>query len=84
MKEWSAVHDRFSIWDYNVNFSHFLAPMPNMDVIADNIRFWVENKAEGVMTQGGYQSASRARRAALVGHREADVGPVARRERAGR
>ncbi|MEA2736673.1 MAG: hypothetical protein QOE14_3124, partial [Humisphaera sp.] len=58
MKDWSAVHDRFSIWDYNVNFSHFLAPMPNMDVIADNIRFWVDNKAVGVMTQGGYQSTS--------------------------
>jgi hypothetical protein len=58
MKEWAAVHGRFSIWDYNVNFSHFLAPMPNMDVIADNIRFWVENHAVGVMTQGGYQSTS--------------------------
>ena len=58
MKDWAAVHDRFSIWDYNVNFSHFLAPMPNMDVIADNIRFWVENNAVGVMTQGGYQSTS--------------------------
>ena len=58
MKDWSAAHDRFSIWDYNVNFSHFPAPMPNMDVIADNIRFWVENKAVGVMTQGGYQSTS--------------------------
>ena len=58
MKDWSAVHDRFSIWDYNINFSHFLAPMPNMDIIADNIRFWTENKAVGVMTQGGYQSTS--------------------------
>ena len=58
MKEWSAVHDRFSIWDYNVNFSHYLAPMPNMDVIADNVRFWVDNHAVGVMTQGGYQSTT--------------------------
>ena len=32
--------------------------MPNMDVIADNIRFWVESGAVGVMTQGGYQSTS--------------------------
>ena len=61
-KQWSAVHDRIYVWDYNVNFSHYLAPMPNMDVIADNIRFWVENKAEGVMTQGGYQGAASATR----------------------
>ncbi|MBP7934959.1 MAG: DUF4838 domain-containing protein [Phycisphaerae bacterium] len=54
-RAWSAAHDRISIWDYNVNFSHYLAPMPNLDVIAANIRFWVKNHAEGVMLQGGYQ-----------------------------
>ena len=54
-KAWSAVCDRIYVWDYNVNFSHYLAPMPNVGVIASNIRFWVANNAEGVMTQGGYQ-----------------------------
>jgi hypothetical protein len=29
--------------------------MPNLDVIADNIRFWVENNAEGILLQGSYQ-----------------------------
>ena len=52
---WSAAHDRIHIWDYTVNFSHYLAPMPNLDVMAANIRFWVKNHAEGVMLQGGYQ-----------------------------
>lgn len=52
---WSAVHNRISIWDYNVNFSHYLAPMPNLDVMASNIRFWMRNHAQGVMLQGGYQ-----------------------------
>jgi hypothetical protein len=55
---WSKVHDRLSVWDYNVNFSHYLAPMPNVDVIAANIRYWIKNKAWGVMTQGGYQGAA--------------------------
>jgi len=32
--------------------------MPNMEVIADNLRFWTENKAVGILTQGGYQSTS--------------------------
>jgi hypothetical protein len=52
---WSKIHDRMYIWDYTVNFSHYLAPMPNIDVMAANIRFWVENHAEGVMLQGGYE-----------------------------
>jgi hypothetical protein len=52
---WSAVHSRLYIWDYQVNFSHYLAPMPNLDVMAANIRFWMKHRAEGVMLQGGYQ-----------------------------
>jgi len=52
---WGAVHNRIYVWDYNVNFSHYLAPMPNLDVMVANIRFWIKNQAEGVMLQGGYQ-----------------------------
>jgi hypothetical protein len=52
---WGAAHNRIYVWDYNVNFSHYLAPMPNLDVIAANIRFWAKHNAEGVMLQGGYQ-----------------------------
>ena len=52
---WGAVHNRIYVWDYVVNFSHYLAPMPNLDVIAANIRFWIKNHAEGVMLQGAYQ-----------------------------
>ncbi|MGI8905278.1 MAG: DUF4838 domain-containing protein [Candidatus Sumerlaeaceae bacterium] len=55
---WAAVHHRIYIWDYNVNFSHYLAPMPNLDIMAANIRFWIRNNAEGVMLQGGYQGAA--------------------------
>lgn len=55
IRAWSAVHKPLYIWDYNVNFSHYLAPMPNIDVMAANVRFWVENHAAGVMLQGGYE-----------------------------
>jgi hypothetical protein len=50
---WSKIHNRLYIWDYNSNFAHYLAPMPNIDVMAANIRFWVKNHAEGVMLEGG-------------------------------
>ena len=55
LSAWSGVRERIFIWDYNVNFSHYLAPMPNLDVMAANIRFWISNHVEGVMLQGGYQ-----------------------------
>lgn len=56
VEQWSAAHNRIYIWDYVVNFSHYLAPMPNMDAVADNIRFYVDHHTEGIMTQGDYQS----------------------------
>lgn len=52
---WGAIHNRIHIWDYCVNFSHYPAPMPNIDVIAANIRFFVAHNAKGVMEQGAYQ-----------------------------
>lgn len=60
-QEWASVCKRMYIWDYNANFSHYCIPMPNMEVIADNIRFWIANNAEGIMTQGAYQSAGAER-----------------------
>ncbi len=57
----AAIHDRIHIWDYCVNFSHYTAPMPNMDVVADNIRYFVAHHATGVMEQGAYQSPATER-----------------------
>jgi hypothetical protein len=56
--EWAKIHDRLYIWDYNANYAHYLAPMPNIDVMADNIRFWTEHHAEGVMLEGGNKGPS--------------------------
>lgn len=56
VEQWSAIHNRIYIWDYVVNFSHYMAPMPNMDAVADNIKFYVDHHTEGIMTQGDYQS----------------------------
>lgn len=61
VKDWSVVCKQLFIWDYNVNFSHYLAPMPNMDVMAQNIRFYVEHNAEGVMLQANYQTVGSER-----------------------
>jgi len=52
---WSKIHDRIHIWDYVVNFSHYPAPMPNMDVVAKNIRYFVKHNATGAMEQAAYQ-----------------------------
>ena len=55
---WANWHDQIYVLDYAVNFHHYFAPIPNLDVIASNIRFWVKNHAKGVMILGGYQGPS--------------------------
>lgn len=52
MKAWNAVGARTHVWDYTINFSHYLAPMPNMPVVGPNIRFLISNGARGIMLQG--------------------------------
>ncbi len=61
MEGWAAIHDQIHIWDYCVNFSHYTAPMPNMDAITDNIRYFAAHNATGVMEQGAYQSVGAER-----------------------
>ena len=56
-EDWSGVHDNIHIWDYTVNFSHYLAPMPNMEVIQSNIHYFIKHGVKGIMTQGNYQTS---------------------------
>ena len=53
---WSKICDNITIWDYFVNFSHYLAPMPNMHVLKPTVDFYVAHNVKGIMFQGAYQS----------------------------
>lgn len=52
---WAKVADNLSIWDYFVNFSHYSAPMPNMDLLQPTVDFYLRNKVKGIMMQAAYQ-----------------------------
>jgi hypothetical protein len=51
LEDWSKVCNRLYIWDYVVNFSHYLLPFPNFHVLADNIKFFIENNVKGVFEE---------------------------------
>lgn len=53
---WAAIAPHIYIWDYVVNFSHYLLPYPNFRVLQPNIRFFRDHKAIGIMEQAAYQS----------------------------
>jgi hypothetical protein len=51
VKQWAAIHDNFYVWDYAINFNHYLIPTPNFEVVAQNLRFYADHHVHGVMTQ---------------------------------
>ncbi len=53
---WSKICNRLYIWDYVTNFSHYLLPHPNLDVLASNIRFFVAHGVKGIFEQGQYHT----------------------------
>jgi hypothetical protein len=56
MDGWAAIAPHLYIWDYVVNFSHYVMPYPNFRVLAPNLRFFRDHRAIGIMEQAAYQS----------------------------
>ena len=51
MNEWGKICDQIYIWNYNTNFSNYVLPLPNLRVIAPNVRYFVANHAKGAFMQ---------------------------------
>jgi len=58
MEAWAKVCNRIYIWDYTTNFTHYIATFPNFQVLADNVRFFVDNHSKGIFEQGNYNAPS--------------------------
>ncbi len=54
--DWAKVCNRLWVWDYATSFAHYLVPFPNLRVLDDNIRFYVENNVKGIFEQDNYTS----------------------------
>lgn len=56
LETWAAISPHLYIWDYVVNFAHYLMPYPNFYVLQPNIKTFRDNKAIGIMEQANHQS----------------------------
>ncbi len=56
LEGWAEIAPHLYIWDYVVNFSHYVLPHPNFKVLQSNIRTFRDHKAIGIMEQAAYQS----------------------------
>ncbi|MCC6489880.1 MAG: DUF4838 domain-containing protein [Candidatus Hydrogenedentes bacterium] len=56
MEGWAKISPHIYIWDYVVNFSHYIMPYPNFRVLQPNLQFFRDHNAIGIMEQAAYQS----------------------------
>ena len=52
LKAWHAIGAKMVIWDYPIDFHNYIVPLPNMPVVAENMRYYVEHGATGIFIQG--------------------------------
>lgn len=43
LENWTRICSRVYLWDYTVNFSHFVSPFPNLHVLEPNIRLFMDH-----------------------------------------
>lgn len=51
IEAWSKIADNILIWDYDVNFHHYLLPHPALAYVEENHKFYLENNTYGIFHQ---------------------------------
>ena len=55
--EWRKIARSVWVWHYGVNFWDYLAPNPNLEALAADIRYYAAHGVNGVMLQGNLQGS---------------------------
>lgn len=58
IEEWSKICKNLFVWDYTTDFMYYINPFPNLNVLYDNVRFFVDHNVIGLFEQGNGQSIS--------------------------
>ena len=51
IEKWAEIADNLFIWDYVINFHHWLAPQPNLNVLKPNMQFFVKHNVKEIFSQ---------------------------------
>lgn len=51
---WKTITKKLFVWDYCVNFAHYLLPFPNFNVFRSDISYFHKMNVNGVFCQGDY------------------------------
>ncbi len=56
LKEWSAVCDYLSVWDYVTDYGNYSISLPGFEAVKENVRLFADNNVKNLFLQGAYQS----------------------------
>ncbi|MBR5871157.1 MAG: DUF4838 domain-containing protein [Clostridia bacterium] len=54
---WNEICNRIYIWDYVINFAHYIPTFPNLSVLRENMRFFAEHGVRGMYPEGAHNAA---------------------------
>jgi hypothetical protein len=57
LRDWGALSKDILIWDYNVQFTNYISPFPNLYTIKPNIKFYTDNQVRGLFMQANNEIA---------------------------
>ncbi|MFI5192653.1 MAG: DUF4838 domain-containing protein [Chitinophagales bacterium] len=58
LKDWGGLTKDILIWDYNIQFTNFFAPFPNLYTIKPNIKFYTDNHVNALFMQANAEPAA--------------------------
>jgi hypothetical protein len=65
IEAWQPVSPLLYVWDYTTNFAHYLQPFPNLEVLQQNVKFFVKHGVKGLFEQGNYSPGGNGEMAPL-------------------
>ncbi|MEO6288745.1 MAG: DUF4838 domain-containing protein [Ginsengibacter sp.] len=58
LKDWGALTNDILIWDYNIQFTNFFDPFPNLYTLKPNIKFYTDNHVNALFMQANAEPAA--------------------------
>jgi hypothetical protein len=58
LRDWGALSKDILIWDYNIQFTNYISPFPNLYTLKPNIKFYTDNQVKGLFMQANDESAA--------------------------
>ena len=58
LEDWGKICDQIYIYDYHMNFMDLSCTVPDLHSIYNDVRFYADNGAFGLYTQGNYKARS--------------------------